>query len=391
MATDSAYAELGLAPGATETEVKAAWRRLVSQWHPDRNAQAGAVGRMQRINLAFEALRRAGFPGAVAATAPTADWPRRPSPAAAKPAAGPEAKPDAGPDAKRKSGPEPEAEPEPDGPAPPRPGAAPGRSVQRKVKLSLEEAALGCTKVLRGKASRVCAGCTGTGWQQPGPACETCAGAGTQHQRGWYGLFGSSLVACAACAGTGLQRQACATCAGTGQHETPGYRVTVRLPPGVRHGDQLQVDARRMRPDQSPGDLLIRVAVLPHAFFTFDGDGNNGRLHCTLPVNGFAWAAGRGVMVPTLTGLQSLALQRDVLVYTLPGQGFPVARRGPRGDQIITVQPIFPDRLSTDQQILLDQLVAATSGAGSSAAGHPLRAWQQTVLAWQRGLGGHGG
>ena len=365
MATDNAYAELGLAPGATESEVKAAWRRLVSQWHPDRNAQAGAVGRMQRINLAFEALRRAGFPGAPAA------YPSRAPPSAPdRPAARPE----------------PQPEPQPDAQTPA--GAPAGRSVQRKVKLTLEEAALGCTKVLRGKAGRVCAGCTGTGWLQPGGACHACAGAGTQRQGGWYGLFGSSLAACAACAGTGLQRQPCVPCDGSGQHVTPGYRVTVRLPPGVRHGDQLQVDGRRMRPDQSPGDLLIRVAVLPHALFTLD---DGGRLHCALPVNGFAWAASRPVMVPTLTGLQSLALQRDVLAYTLPGQGFPVARRGARGNQIVTVQPVFPDRLSTDQQILLDQLVAATSGAGGPAAGHPLRAWQQAVQAWQQGLGGHGG
>lgn len=389
MAPDNAYAELGLAPGATKSEVKAAWRRLVSQWHPDRNAQAGAVGRMQRINLAFEALRQAGFPPAVAAAA--AHRPRRPAPTAAPPAARPEPRPEPKPESKRQTaaepGAEPDAEHEPDGEAAP----APGRTVQRKVKLTLEEAALGCTKVLRGKASRVCAGCTGTGWLAPGGACEACAGVGTQRQRGWYGLFGSSLAACTACAGTGMQRQPCAPCAGTGQHATPGYRVTVRLPPGVRHGDQLQVDGRRMRPDQSPSDLLIRVAVLPHAFFTLDSDGNSGRLHTVLPVNGFAWAAGQPVRVPTLTGLQHLALQRDVLMYTLPGQGFPVARRGARGDQIVTVQPVFPDRLSTDQQILLDQLVAATSGAGSPAAGHPLRAWQQTVQAWQRGLGRQGG
>src|SRR6478752_2598177 len=61
MGTDNAFAELGLACDATEREVKAAWRRLASQWHPDRNDSAGAVARMQRINQAFEEIRRAGF------------------------------------------------------------------------------------------------------------------------------------------------------------------------------------------------------------------------------------------------------------------------------------------------------------------------------------------
>jgi len=51
---ENAYAELDLAPGASEAEVKAAWRRLVSQWHPDRNKTASALVRMQRINTAYE-------------------------------------------------------------------------------------------------------------------------------------------------------------------------------------------------------------------------------------------------------------------------------------------------------------------------------------------------
>ena len=61
MVIENAYAELGLAPGAGEAEVKAAWRRLVSQWHPDRNKTASALSRMQRINTAYEQIRLAGF------------------------------------------------------------------------------------------------------------------------------------------------------------------------------------------------------------------------------------------------------------------------------------------------------------------------------------------
>ena len=60
MDTRHAFAELGLTPGATAHEVKAAWRRLVSHWHPDRNSSAGAVARMQRINDAFRIIHRAG-------------------------------------------------------------------------------------------------------------------------------------------------------------------------------------------------------------------------------------------------------------------------------------------------------------------------------------------
>ena len=95
--------------------------------------------------------------------------------------------------------------------------------------------------------------------------------------------------------------------------------------------------------------------------------------------------ANRPVDVPTLGGLQTLPLQPDQLVYRLPGQGFPVERRGRRGDQVITITPVFPQRLSTDQQILLDQLIAATSGPDARHADERIRAWGQALRAWQRG------
>ena len=352
MGTDTAYAELGLAPGATEAEAKAAWRRLVSTWHPDRNPSAGAVGRMQRINLAFEALRRAGFPGY----------------AGPPPSSRPHSRPQDRPAAR---------------PAPPAPEAAAPeprrRPLSRKLKLTLEEAALGCTKVLRGRPGSVgadCADCAGAGWQSAGAACAACEGGGQVRPRGWYGLFGAPTP-CGACDGSGIARQPCAACQGSGQREQPGYRVTVRLPPGVRNGDQLQVDSRRMHPDQSPGDLLIRVEVLAHPLFVLDDD---GILRCSLPVNGFAWMANRTLPLPTLDGLRSFALRRDQRDYRLPGLGFPVSRRGPRGDFWVTIVPIFPETISTDQQILLDQLVAA-----SSVADPGLVDWQQRLGEWARG------
>ncbi len=353
MVSDIAYAELGLAPGASEPEVKAAWRRLASQWHPDRNHSAAAAGRMQRINQAFEALRRAGFRSDLGDPAPAGP------PAAAPPEAPGQRAPEREPEA-----------------APP---SAPRRTIRRKVRLSLEEAALGCTRVLRGKERETCGDCQGSGQHRPAPPCPACAGTGQRKQAGWYGLF-SRLIDCADCQAGGTLQQACAGCGGAGQRDSAGYRVTVRLPPGVRSGDELHVDGRRMRPGQSPGDLLIRVELQPHPFFQLD---EAGQLHCELPVNGFAWAAGRAVMVPTPTGLQGLTLARELLDYTLPGQGFPVSRRGPRGDLRLRILPSFPQAWSTDQQILLDQLIVATA-ADSPGADPRLTAWQQTLQAWQR-------
>ena len=369
MGTDTAYAELGLAPGATEREDKAAWRRMVSLWHPDRNDQAGALVRMQRINLAFEALRQAGFP--VTSGGSRHD----PAPPAAPPA--PASTPDGPGDTAHTASAFRSDE-----------AAAPhrrGRTFSRKLKLTLEEAALGCTKVLRGKVSTTaCAPCAGAGWRPGAAACPACAGTGSQRQRGWYGLFGASANACADCAGTGLAPLPCSACDGAGQRSTPGYRVTVRLPPGVRDGDQLQVDGRRMRPDPSPGNLLIRVQLQPHPLFTL-ADDDLGSVRCSMPVNGFAWLANRPVVLPTLSGPGTLVLDRAQRDYRLPGQGFPATRRGPRGDLLVHIEPCFPACLSVDQEILLDQLMATGMGQEGGAAADRLSHWQHSLRDWQQG------
>ena len=372
MAPDPAYAELGLAPGASEPEVKAAWRRLASQWHPDRNRSASAAGRMQRINLAFEALRSAGFPRAQSRSHAAGPYPsahEATDAADAADAANPADAADAAEDA-------------PGGPAPPE---APRRTLHRKVRLSLEEAALGCTRVLRGRLRQACAECQGSGQRQPRLACADCAGTGQRRQAGWYGLF-STLLDCAGCQATGHLPRPCVACAGSGRSAVEGYRVTVRLPAGVRSGDELLVDSRRMRPGQSPGDLLIRVQLRDHPIFTLDASGD---LRAEVPVNGFAWAAGRPVMVPTLAGLRPLQPEAGRLDYCWPGDGFPASRRGARAALHLRIQPCFAPAWTTDQQILLDQLIVATA-AEHRDADPRLRAWQQTVQAWQQAGRGDG-
>lgn len=340
---DSAFAELGLTPAATEADVKAAWRRLVSQWHPDRNDSAAAHARMQRINRAVEAIREAGF--GPAPTPPQADD-------HAPTAGSAEARSDV--------------------------DTAPARTLHRRVKLTLEEAAAGCTRVLQGRTTESCGACAGAGWRVLGGHCPSCQGSGAVRQRAWFGFVGAATE-CADCHGGGIARQPCAACDGSGKAAPQRYRVSVRFPPGVRDGDQLRVDRQRHR--ALPGDLNLRIELLPHPFLTLAEDGT---LHCELPVDGFSWMANRVVEVPTLAGLQPLALQREQRCYRLAGQGFPVERRGARGDQVVTLLPVFPERLSTDQQILLDQLIATTSGADGQPAEERLQRWQQALRAVQR-------
>ncbi|MDR6534449.1 molecular chaperone DnaJ [Variovorax soli] len=365
MGTNDAFAELGLASDASESEVKAAWRRLASQWHPDRNGSAGAVAKMQRINQAFEEIRRAGF--RAAAPEPSATDAEEAAP-------GPATDPGAGFDEHGEDG----ATAFRDEPGTGRQR----RPIHRKVKLTLEEAAAGCIKVLRGKITETCRSCEGAGHQVLGGNCVRCGGSGAVPKRSFFG-WPTGLAECEACLGGGIARQPCAACRGSGKTAARSYQAKVRIPHGVRRGDLLHVDGRRLRPERLPADLEIRVELLDHAFFELDDDGT---LRCEVPVDAFTWIAGRQAQVPTLSGLQPLQLSRGRLSYCLKGQGFPTERRGARGDQWVTLVPVFPERLSTDQQILLDQLCATTSGG--EAMDERLQAWQRSLRTWERGLRG---
>ena len=314
MTVNDAYAELGLPPGANLTQAKAAWRTLVSRWHPDRNDHAGASARMQRINQALEQIRLANLD-------------RHAEPRQARPDAAPPAV----------------------------------RTVQHHVKLTLEESAADCVRVLQGAVIETCTVCAGQGHAREPRECATCAGKGNIHQRSWFGWYGVATP-CADCDGTGVVHSSCAACKGRGKTEVVSYRQSVRLPAFVRNGDVLHVPAGRARAAVA---LDIHVEVLPHACLLRDpGDGT---VRCEFSVDAFGWIANRTIDVPTLRGPQPLQLQRGQVVYRLAGQGFPPRPGGDPADQIVMIVPRFPEQLSRKQERLLDQLADSSAAQGDSA------------------------
>lgn len=315
MTVDDAYAELGLPPSANLTQAKAAWRTLVSRWHPDRNDHAGASARMQRINRALEQIR-------LASQDQQAE-PRQARRDAAAPAA--------------------------------------VRTEQHLVKMTLEEAATGCIRVLQGTAIETCVACAGRGHAREPQPCTPCAGKGRIHERTWFGWYGVATP-CADCAGVGSVQTTCAACKGRGKTEVISYRQSVRLPAFVRHGDVLHVPAGRARAAVA---LEIHVEVSPHDCLVRDE--SDGTVRCEFAVDAFGWIANRTIDVPTLRGPQPLQLQRGQVVYRLPGLGFPPRSGANPSDQIVIIVPRFPALLSRKQQRLLDQLADSSSAQGDGA------------------------
>jgi molecular chaperone DnaJ len=240
------------------------------------------------------------------------------------------------------------------------PAPAAVRTVQHRVKLTLEETASGCIRVLQGSVVSSCAACVGTGQAQKQQDCTSCAGKGRIHERTWFGWYGVAMP-CADCDGTGAVRPVCPACEGRGKNEVTRYRVSVRLPAHVRDGDVLHVAPARTRAAVA---LDIHVEVLPHACLVRDDV--DGSVRCEFAVDGFSWIANRTVDVPTPRGLQPLQLQRGQVMYRLAGQGFPPRSGGKLADQIVIIVPRFPTQLSREQQRLLDRLAATTADKRSS-------------------------
>ncbi|MEI2745446.1 MAG: DnaJ domain-containing protein [Ottowia sp.] len=292
MELDDPYRELGLAPGCSDAEVKAAWRRLSARWHPDRNSSPQALRKIQRINRALEMIRSARDE--------------------------PQAQAD---------------DPAPDAEQPP---------VEHTIRLTLEDVVAGCVREVRGEVVDDCADCEGSGLQLQATACSVCRGTGRIRQRLLFAWISPS-VECTACQGHGQTRQGCPTCAASGKAPPGKYRCRVRVAPGARAGDVLDVTARVQGSRQRTLALRVRVALLPHEFFTAEADGT---LKCELPVDGFAWMANRWVEVPTPRGLQQMRLRRGHLNYRIRNAGLPWTTEAAAADCIVTVVPMFPDELS---------------------------------------------
>ncbi len=342
MDTHAAYEELGLSPNASDAQIKATWRRLVAAWHPDRNAAPDAGRRMQRINKAYQHIRQLrDREGDDPADAGGETSEAAPSSAAATPESD-----------------------------------SPKKTHVRKVRLTLEEAILGCTRTLRGHFTHTCDACVGKGQRVLAKACSTCRGSGAVKKAALFGWLWSE-EACADCGGDGRQRAPCDTCHGTGERAVP-YRRQVRFPAGVRQGHMLSLPASRH--DDVEFSLELQVEIEPHPIFTLDGD---GVLRCEMPVNGYAWMAGRWVEVPTPDGVQQMRLNRDALIYRLRGKGFPDAPRGPRGDYLVKVLPTFPPKEDPALEALLDQLIARSTVGAQANHTQPLGQWQRRMKQWK--------
>ena len=232
-----------------------------------------------------------------------------------------------------------------------------GTDLQYEIEVSLEEAFKGGERRFTITAPDTCPTCHGSG-AEPGASQETC----TQCQGSGRGVsfkgFSIGGDLCERCGGTGrIPSQKCHTCRGLGHVERP-RAVTVSIPKGVDEGNKLRV-AGQGNPGEHgapAGDLYLGVKMRAHALFERKGED----LYVEVPVTFAEAALGGEVEVPTITGKVSMKLPPGVQSgqqLRLTGQGMP-RRAGGSGNLYARLKVTVPRNLTEEERGLIEQLRA---------------------------------
>ena len=232
-----------------------------------------------------------------------------------------------------------------------------GSDVSASVVISFEEAARGCKKQVDVRLVDTCSDCRGSGAAKgsaPKP-CPACNGTGQERrqQRTPFGVIQTQSV-CSRCRGKGkIIDKPCSTCSGTGQVRRPSS-VGINIPAGIADGQVITIRGKgNAGTNGGPaGDLEIQVAVRPHPVFEREGYD----VHCELPLTFAQMALGAEVQVPTLDGNVPYTVREGTQpgeTFRLKGKGFPYINGRGRGDEVVRVTVEVPKNLTSEQKKLL--------------------------------------
>jgi molecular chaperone DnaJ len=341
------YEVLGVSRGASDEQIKSAFRKLALRYHPDRNKEAGASDKFKEVNEAYQVLTDArkrsdydrfgheglggdgaqGFDGFEnfggfgdifdaffgGHSARTRTSPRR------------------------------------------------GSDLQYSMTVSFEEAVFGAEKELEVQRTEVCSRCHGTR-SEPGTApraCANCSGSG-QVRRAHQSIFGQfmQVTTCTVCHGAGkVIAEPCAKCRAKGT-EVRTRRLVVAIPAGIEGGTQIRLTAEG-EPSPSgggPGDLYVSVQAQPHPVFERKGYD----IVLRQPVNIAMAALGGRLVVPTLDGEAEIVIPPGTEtgdVIRLRSEGVPhLGNTSQRGEHQVVVIVRTPKSLTDEQRRLLESL-----------------------------------
>ena len=234
-----------------------------------------------------------------------------------------------------------------------------GDDLRYDMEIDFEDAMYGAEKQVTIPRLQGCDACHGSGCE-PGTGkktCSRCGGSGSQTIS--QGFF-SVRQACSACRGTGqIIEKPCRKCSGQGRVQIRDS-FSIRIPPGVDTNSQLRVSGRGgagLRGGQN-GDLYVVFHVRANRIFARQGDD----LICEVPVPYSVMANGGIIDVPTIAGKTKMRVPAGTQsgsVLRIKGKGSPNLRRGTRGDLHVRLVVEIPAKLNREQQALLDKFNAS--------------------------------
>jgi molecular chaperone DnaJ len=235
-----------------------------------------------------------------------------------------------------------------------------GQDLGFNIEITLEEAAKGAEKEIQVPRTEKCDVCAGSG-SKPGTStkiCPRCNGAGRVQNmhKSALGMF-VQVTACPQCRGRGkIIETPCSNCNGSGMVRKR-RKIMVKIPMGINDGDQLRLrgEGEIAASDGEAGDLYVIVHIQPNQLFVREGDDLYRVEMITYPQA----ALGADISVPTLEGPTVIRVHPG----TQPGEtirvkskGMPRMRGYGKGDLLIRIGVVVPDKLTSQQRNLIEQL-----------------------------------
>ena len=240
-----------------------------------------------------------------------------------------------------------------------------GESIRMSIAISFEEAAFGCEKAVTVERYETCDTCHGNGCA-PGTSpevCPDCHGTGTVQVRRQtpMGVFATSSP-CPKCGGKGrIIHQPCKDCRGSGMVRKK-KTIQASIPAGIDNGQTISIrgQGNAGKNGGPAGDLLITITVRPHELFRREGTS----VLCEAPITFTQAVLGAELEIPTIDGKVKYTLPEGTqsgTTFRLKGKGIPSINGRGRGDQYVTVYIETPKNLNKEQKEALKKF-AETMG-----------------------------
>lgn len=232
-----------------------------------------------------------------------------------------------------------------------------GADREARVTITFEEAAFGCKKDISFNRIEKCSECQGSGAAKgtTPETCSQCHGSGTvrTQQRTPFGVF-QSQSSCPTCSGKGkIIKTPCSSCNGQGFVRN-SKKLSVTIPAGVDDGQNVvlsgQGDAGRN--GGRNGDVYVEVSIKKHPVF----EREDRNIYCDVPITFSEAVLGATIDVPTLEGKVDYEIPEGTqtgTVFKLKGKGITEIRGTRRGDLVFRVIVEVPKNLNKHQKELL--------------------------------------